>query len=205
VDQKQGTFIAIEGIDGAGTTTQAALLAAKVKESGRTVFSTSEPTDSPVGRLLRQVLAGVYTMSAETIAHLFAADRHEHLFAQHGIMARRARGEVVICDRYKYSSLAYQSVSADPELVRLLNDRFPDPDILLYVDLPPDEGDKRLADRSSREIYEKLEFQRLVSENYQRELLRASDLTGVIVVDGTLTQQIIAGKLYDSLKEASIL
>jgi len=198
-------FIVIEGIDGAGTTTQSSLLLDRLQSEGHTVWLTSEPTEGPVGRLLREVLSGRYSVAPETTAHLFAADRHEHLFGDGGISEKLRSGTTVLCDRYKYSSLAYQGVSADPDLVRMLNDRFPPPDALVYVDLPPDVGDERLAGRSSREIYERLDIQNQVYDKYHKEIERARLDTTVIRVDGTLDPETLLAKIYGALVDQSIL
>ena len=72
-------FIAIEGIDGAGTTTQARMLAEWLRSRGRKVILTSEPSDTPAGRLIRDVLARKEKPDEVTLALLFAADRREHL------------------------------------------------------------------------------------------------------------------------------
>jgi dTMP kinase len=202
---ERAPFIVIEGIDGAGTTTQSSLLFERLRSEGRPVWLTSEPTDGPVGRLLREVLSGRQSVTPETTAHLFAADRHEHLFGAGGIVERLDSGTVVLCDRYKYSSLAYQGVSADPDLVRKLNNGFPAPDAIIYVDLPPAVGDKRLAGRSSREIYERLDIQNRVYEQYNTEIERARLETAVIRVDGTLDPEILLSKIHGALVEQSIL
>ena len=204
-EKKSAPFIVIEGIDGAGTTTQSSLLCRRLSDEGRSIWQTSEPTSGPIGALLRRVLAGAVTVTPETTAHLFAADRHEHLFGDGGMVSQCRTGTVVVCDRYKYSSLAYQSVVADPSLVRTLNDVFPAPDILIYVDLPPDAGEARLATRQSREIYEQIEFQKRVYEQYHIEMERATTETTVVTVDGTLNADTLAAKIFGALQDQSIL
>src|SRR5713101_5144548 len=98
----KGRFIVLEGIDGAGTTTQAQLLSAELRRDGHLVLTTREPSDGPVGTLIRQALTGRLSLperagplSDETLALLFAADRLDHLQAQ--ILPALQRGEVVIC------------------------------------------------------------------------------------------------------------
>src|SRR4051794_39709628 len=108
-----GRFIVIEGLDGAGTTTQTERLATRLREEGHRVLTTREPSDGPVGMLLRQALTGRLTLPGahapladETLALLFAADRTDHLASR--VEPALGRGEVVLCDRYVLSSLAYQ-------------------------------------------------------------------------------------------------
>src|SRR5262245_11899957 len=113
-------FIVIEGIDGAGTTTQTARLADALRARNVRVHATREPSDGPVGMLLRQILTGrivtpgeVSSLRSAKLALLFAADRLDHLEAE--ILPRLSAGECVVSDRYDHSTVAYQSVSGkDP-------------------------------------------------------------------------------------------
>jgi len=198
-------FIVFEGIDGAGTTTQARALARRLQAAGPAVWSTSEPTERPVGRLVRRVLAGEISVSPETVAHLFAADRSDHLSSQRGICARLEAGEIVVCDRYKYSSLAYQGIDVDPGLVGLLNARFPDPGLVFFLDLPADVGDRRLAHRARREIYENVAFQEKVRERYRTVLAEAGGSSRVVTLDGSLPPSAIAEKIWETIVDSSIL
>src|SRR5258705_309057 len=99
-------FIVLEGLDGAGTTTQTERLAAALRARGQTVLATAEPTDGPVGRLLRRFLSGELEIEETAQALLFAADRLHHL--QNQIEPTLAGGAIVISDRYYLSNLAYQ-------------------------------------------------------------------------------------------------
>jgi len=98
------------------------------------------------------------SFTAETMARLFAADRGEHLSGPGGIRAALERGELAVSDRYFFSSLAYQSVECDPDLVRELNRRFPLPEYLIFLDVPPEIGEGRVSRRGEREIYERTGF-----------------------------------------------
>ncbi|TFH05349.1 MAG: dTMP kinase [Spirochaetales bacterium] len=197
-------LIVLEGIDGAGTTTQARLLTQRLKQNSRTVWATSEPTGSPIGRLIREILRSDLEADPETIAHLFAADRSHHLRGSDGIIAHLSAGDIVVCDRYKYSSLAYQSVDMPMEVITALNARFPDPGLLFFVDLPVETGAQRLSRRSSLEIFEYDEFQHKVRSNYLRVLDKASTTTRLHVLDGTQTVEAIAEKIWNYVKDSSI-
>ena len=111
---ERGRFVVIEGIDGAGTTTQTSRLAVRLRSHGRAVRTTREPSDGPVGVLIRQVLSGRIVAPGgrapgwSTMALLFAADRMDHVETE--IEPFVASGGVIISDRYDASSLAYQSV-----------------------------------------------------------------------------------------------
>ena len=198
-------FLVVEGIDGAGTTTQCHRLAARLRAEGRSVWLTSEPTIGPIGRIIRRVLSGEIVVSPQTIAHLFAADRSDHLSSPGGIIDHLERGEYVVCDRYKYSSFAYQGVHADIELVEELNHRFDDPEVVIFIDLPVSVGEARVATRASREIYERTEFQEQVRSRYLDVLGKASETVRIVMLDGTGTEAAIAEKVWATLEKASIL
>ncbi len=161
-------FVVFEGIDGTGTTTQLRLLEARLSRAGRAVWTTAEPTDSPIGSLIRRVLKGEIRVHPDTVARLFAADRGEHLFGKDGIVERTARGELVVCDRYLFSSLAYQGVSCGDGLPRALNADFPLPELVFHFRIDPSSSFERVKARGDLDIYERLEFQHRVSEAYGR-------------------------------------
>ena len=108
-----GRFFVIEGLDGAGTTTQVHLLHRRLRAC-RTVHLTREPSDGPAGLQIRLVLENRVKVDPAVLAALFAADRMDHLYHEEGgILARLARGSDVITDRYYLSSLAYQGMNQD--------------------------------------------------------------------------------------------
>src|ERR1017187_1840709 len=110
----KGRFVVLEGIDGAGTTTHVARLAERLRASRVPVRATREPSDGPIGTLVRQVLTGRIVVPGgrapawATMALLFAADRMDHVETE--IEPFVASGGTMISDRYDASSLAYQSV-----------------------------------------------------------------------------------------------
>jgi dTMP kinase len=165
-------FIVLEGGDGAGTTTQLRLLGEALERSGIPRWITSEPTGNPEGLLIRRILSGELTRDPGTLARLFAADRNEHLRGEGGILERLGRGEVVLCDRYVFSSLAYQGIACGPELPARLNSDFPLPELLLFFDLAPEQSLGRLRGRERLDIFERLPFQERVRSAYRTELAR---------------------------------
>ena len=168
-------FVVFEGLDGAGTTTQLRILETKLAERGLPRWLTFEPTDLPTGRLVRQVLRGEVEARPETLARLFSADRHEHLYGPEGILERLGRGELVISDRYIFSSLAYQGVACGRELPALLNGSFPLPELLIFFDLPTSVSMARVESRSQREIFETTPIQERVKAAYEEILANYSD------------------------------
>lgn len=184
-------FWVLEGLDGAGTTTQLKNLEAYMMNKGLPVFRTAEPTIYETGKFIRRVLSGEVKVPQSTVAYLFAADRDNHLNnPEYGIKAHLAKGETVISDRYFFSSFAYQSIGFDPDAVMMLNSRFPYPELVLYVDTPVEDCISRIDSRGTdKEIYEKLDYQRLVHENYESFFKRLPEGCRLIRVDGTLTRE----------------
>ncbi|HRZ64359.1 MAG TPA: dTMP kinase [Spirochaetia bacterium] len=165
-------FIVLEGVDGAGTTTQLKALGAALSAAGEPHWISAEPTGRPEGALIRRILGGELEAAPATVAYLFAADRCEHLYGSGGIVERLGRGEAVVCDRYILSSLAYQGATCGIELPLYLNDRFPLPSLLIYFDVDPRQSMSRIDGRERREIYELLPFQERVRAAYEEALAR---------------------------------
>jgi dTMP kinase len=163
-------FIVLEGLDGAGTTTQMRLLCERLAREGRAHIGTFEPTDGPVGRLIRSILSRRVKALPFTVALLFAADRHQHLAGPDGIVERTGRGELVVSDRYLFSSLAYQSIECGFERVLGLNDGFPLPELLVFLDTPVAVSQARIDRRTRRELYDGAGFQARVREGYLRAI-----------------------------------
>ncbi len=161
-------FIVLEGLDGSGTTTQSTLLHHKFERNSFHSFLTCEPTDSFIGKTVRRVLQKKEVVAPGTLAKLFVADRHNHVYHQEdGIIAHLDNGSFVISDRYLFSSLAYQSIDWDFDSVWDLNSPFPLPEHLVFLDISPEEGQRRVLDRNTpMEIYENKDFQDEIRSNY---------------------------------------
>ncbi len=165
-------FIVIEGLDGAGTTTQTRLLAQALTDSGRAVITTREPSDGPLGTMLRQALGGRLRLPSgeaiapETIALWFAADRTDHLAAV--VNPALERGTIVISDRYVQSSIAYQSVDCDAQWVLAINAMARPADLTIFIDVPVDECERRIVARGQpRDSFETRAFLDRVHRGYQ--------------------------------------
>ena len=167
-----GKFIVFEGIDGSGKSSQIRMLAEKLRADGRKVYITAEPTESTSGGMLRDALSGVVRRTATEMAALFTLDRVNHnVNPVNGIKKMLNDGFDVICDRYYYSSLAYQGSATDFEWVRSMNVCCPDilrPDVCIFLDVSPDVGLERIGkgDRGFTEIYEKRETLMAVRKKY---------------------------------------
>ena len=169
-----GRFVVIEGLDGAGSTTQVALTVARARALGMEVVSTREPTEGPVGRVIRQTLRGEEGAPvAATLPWMFAADRADHLARI--VEPALGRGTVVISDRYYHSSLAYQSLTLPLDEVYSFNRRFRIPDLTIFLDVSVDVAMDRIEKRGQAlEIFEQRSHLEKVAWAYERvlELLR---------------------------------
>lgn len=207
-ENKRGRFIVIEGIDGAGKTTQIELLAEKLRAEGRTVHITAEPTASVSGGLLRDALGGISNRTACEMAALFVLDRIFHNVNPNGINAMLERGIDVICDRYYYSSLAYQGSQTDFEWVKNMNLGCPEiriPDICIFLDLAPEESLKRISKgRTTTELYEKLDTLESVRKRFFDvfELLRERDNIKIIDTTGDSIEA-VAQKISEAVESFS--
>jgi dTMP kinase len=195
-------LLVLEGLDGAGTTTQTARLAESLRAEGRAVHVTREPSDGPVGHLLRSLLAGAHApVDATTMALLFAADRADHLARE--IEPELARGAIVISDRYYHSSLAYQGAGEDRAWIDVLNRRARRPDLTLFLEIEPTLGEarRRSAGRAD-ELYDRLETQERVAANY-REVIAARRARGetIAVLDGGQPVEAVAARVLARARE----
>jgi dTMP kinase len=159
-------IIAIEGPDGVGKTTQCELLSSKLAEIYGTSRSIRFPcSSSATGRVIRQVLSSEASMSKDALQLLFAANRCEK---RNDILSASEEGTPVILDRYSHSGIAYGVANGlDMEWCRALEETVPQPDIVVYIDVPEDEAERRIAARGEREIYDTREFQARVREAYR--------------------------------------
>jgi dTMP kinase len=175
---ERGKFVVLEGLDGAGTTTQTARLADALRARRVPVRATREPSDGPIGTMIRQVLAGRIILPTgrapgwATMALLFAADRMDHVEAE--IEPFLVSGGFVLSDRYDASSLAYQSVvsgrgGSDPvEWIRTLNRHALRPDLTIALDVSADVAAARREARGEPiQLYEQNEVQRALAVFYR--------------------------------------
>jgi len=184
-----GRFLVFEGIDGSGKSTQIKRLHDRLSKKKLPVVSTFEPTDGPVGSLIRKMLAGSVETDQLTIASLFAADRTDHLKnRENGVKAMVDQGRLVLCDRYYFSSYAYHAQYMDMEWViraNALNAGILRPDATLFIDVDPDICLERIkANRDSLEMYEKIDILKKVRDNYFLAFEKLKYQEKVIIIDG---------------------
>lgn len=149
-----GVLVAIEGIDGAGKTTQSERLARALTDEGFAVVRTKEPTDGPWGRKLR-ASATTGRLSPDDELAAFLADRSEHVAAL--IQPALDAGKVVIVDRYYFSSVAYQGARGiDPaEILRRNEAIAPPPDLLVILEIDAAAGVARVNARGEGNLFER--------------------------------------------------
>ena len=179
----------IEGLDGAGTTTQVRRLVEHLGGSGKQAHGTREPSDGPVGRLIREMLVGEHAIAGEKLSQgtfglLFAADRLDHM--QREVEPKLRAGVIVISDRWYHSSLAYQGTGADRDWIAMLNARARKPDLTIFLQVRPEvAAQRRAAARRKEELFEDLRMQQEVDAGYRAtiEELRAQG-ERIEIVDG---------------------
>ncbi len=193
---KDPKFIVFEGIDGAGKTTQINLLRTELEKRGLSCAVTAEPTELPSGKAIRRALAKEVDKTPFEMAEMFAFDRELHnTDDQTGINKMLADGTTVICDRYYYSSLAYQGTVLGYDTVAALNLDNPNirrPDICIFLDLTPEKSLQRIGNRGEKtEIYENFEYLTRTRKTFFEifdKLRQRGELISIIDADGDVEE-----------------
>ena len=199
-------FIVFEGIDSSGKTTQAELLKKYFLTTKEQAVISPEPSSGIIGNLIRQALKKRIVFNKDPnlfdqqMAYLFAADRHDHLYNDvDGVFKLIQDNYHVISTRYYFSSLAYNCEDIEQyNFIKKLNDRFPNPDLTIYLDIPIEVSLSRLQERSLQEIYETKTKLTKVREQYQQ--IFAEYDGNALTIDGTQEQQQIHRQIVNSLQ-----
>lgn len=202
----RGNFIAFEGIDGSGKSTQVQLLNTRLKQEGICCYTTMEPTDSPIGSLIHQILTGRIRTDNRAIAGLFVADRLDHLLNEvNGILAKIDEGITVITDRYYFSSYAYHSVDMPMEWVIKANEQSSlllRPTVTVFIDVEPEVAVERIAkNRFHRELFEKKSRLVKVRENYMKAFELLEHEEKVVIIDGNQSQEKISDRIWEEVRK----
>ena len=175
-----GLFIAFEGLDGSGSSTQVDLLTDRLKDIGLFVCATKEPTNNLIGGLIRAALTKSWKPSSECFQLLCTADRTHHL--QREILPLLEKGSVVISDRYLFSTIAFGSLDLDKNWLFDINKNFILPDATFFIRVLPKICIKRIAkDRDQLELFEEEQKLKKVLKTYDD--LAKNDL-GIITING---------------------
>ena len=204
--EEKGKFIALEGIDGSGKSTQIQYLSEKLKEQKISYYTTMEPTDSPIGSLIHQIMTGRIKTDNKVIAALFVADRLDHLLNDvNGIVSKIQEGISVITDRYYFSSYAYHSIDMPMEWVIQANEqceRILKPTATVFIDVDPDTAIERISrNRFHQEIFEKKSRLVKVREKYLEAFDRLRDSENIIFIDGNQSPEEIAQEIWGKVEQ----
>ena len=201
-----GKFIVFEGIDGSGKSTQMKLLEKRLEEKGIKTRLTLEPTYGLVGGILHDILSGKIKADPKVTAALFVADRLDHLTnSGDGVLKSLENGETVICDRYYFSSYAYQSTEVPAEWVVEANKLCAatlKPDVTIFIDITPQTAMNRiLSNRDTVEIYETEEKLTKVRDAYFAAFEKTKDCEAVKIINGERTVEEIADDIEKYVRE----
>ena len=204
--ENKGTFIVFEGIDGSGKSTQIQRLAKKLKSEEYDVYQTFEPSDGPVGTLVRDMLKGKVEIDQRTIASLFAADRTDHLVnKRNGIANKVENGQTVLCDRYYFSSYAYHSQYVDMDWViqsNVINAEILKPDLNIFIDVDPEACFKRIEKRQNEfELYEKIDVIKKVRELYFKAFDKLDKSEHVVIIDGNADEDMVEKRIFKEVSK----
>jgi dTMP kinase len=194
---KKNLFIAFEGIDGSGKSTQVKMLSEYLSSKGHKVYTTFEPTDSPIGLMIRNIFSHKMEADHRTIAGLFVADRLDHLLSNsNGILNKLEEGYTVITDRYYFSSYAYHGTHMSMDWVIEANSLSAEllrPDLNIYIDISPEVSMHRIQKgRDSIDLYETLDNLRMVREKYFEAFEKQKFCEQIYITDGNRTTEEIA-------------
>lgn len=199
-------FFALEGLDGSGKTTQLQLLAQHIqtKRPNLPIHTTLEPTASPMGSYLRDILSKKREGDPPLVSTLFASDRLHHiLHPEQGLLSHLQQGSLVLCDRYYFSSYAYNSVDQPLDSIIEQNKQnalLLSPTATLFIDVPPELTMERVQkSRSETQLYETLQYQQKVYQNYQDAFLRLQDKETVLRIDGNQPQEDVTLALWEAI------
>lgn len=201
-------FITFEGGEGSGKSTVMKDVAARLTKEGYKLVLTREPGGTPIAEEIRNVILDKDNtkMDPRTEALLYAASRRQHLVEK--IWPALERGEIVLCDRYLDSSLAYQGgargLGVDKVLsINMFATEGEYPDLTLLFDLEPEEGLKRIEKNKGREVnrldLEKLEFHKKVRDNFHALAKKYS--TRYVVIDASKPLNEVENEVYKIIKE----
>ena len=181
----KGVFVAFDGPNGAGKTTLIKLVEERLKELGMDTLVTNEPTDTNLGRFVREFSE---THNGVSLACLVMCDRYEHL--NNLIIPALNKGKLVICDRYVLSSLIFQAMDGvDTGLIMSICSEMPKPDLQIAVYADEDTLKKRLSNRVCLTRFEK-ENQSKNELYFTQEGIKLFEIAGIPVLDINNTEQL---------------
>lgn len=193
-----GKFIVIEGLDGSGSSTQIFRVADFLKENGKKIHITKEPTNNLIGGLIRGQLSGDWKSSPECLQLLFAADRAHHLEKE--IIPLLKKGITVVSDRYFFSTVAFGSAEIkDRKWLININDRFIFPDLTILIKVSPEICVKRM--RESRFKVELFEERKKLEKTWRGYEKLAKEFDNIKIIDGEKSIQEISYEILNLIEK----
>ncbi len=197
-EKRKALFIVVEGIDGCGKDTQLNLLEKHLIDKGYKVHMTNEPTNGKMGRLVRNYgLSCEHKFTDLERQLMFSIDRGHHVTDE--IEPALKEGKMVLSGRYSLTTLAYgYAAGLNMEILESANERYRNPDLVIYIDLDADTAMKRINSRGGiKEVYERSEFLKKAEEGYKRILPKFN----TEIIDGHLSQEEVQKKIVAAVSK----
>lgn len=199
-DRSSSILIAVEGIDGAGKTTQVRMLREALERAGESPIVSKEPTNGPWGKIIKDS-ATTGRLSLEKELDAFLNDRTEHVNTL--VAPALDQGRIVILDRYFYSSIAYQGsrgASVD-EVKTLMESRFPIPEVVFVLDIDPAIGIHRIAHSRGEEPNH---FEDRKNLSKAREIFQQMSGKNIQHIDGSMSKTAVYASLIERFIEGAL-
>lgn len=200
----KGKLIVLEGLDGSGKTTQSRLIVQRLRKMGKKAEYTKEPTQGPIGVLIKQILWGEVKLSKRAMQYLYVADRADH---SELIEDYLKKGYYVIADRYFWSSVAYGSFDMEKiddyflvaQSILSYYHRFLLPDITFYLNIDPQKGFERVtATGKKKEWYKDPKKMKRIKKGY--DFLLKKFPREITVIDANKSLEEVTEKLLKHIK-----
>lgn len=201
MNNKNPFFIVFEGIDGSGKTTQIKKLYQKLIENKILVHLTSEPTNGFIGKVIRDIFLSNKKIDEHTFSALFLADRLDHILnPEYGILNSLNLNISVLCDRYYFSSYAYQSLYVDRDWLIKCNEKCKkllEPHLTIFFDVSIEESIKRIKKRNQNiDYYETYDNLKKIRNNYFIFFKTLRNKKRIIFINANLSKEQVFVNLW---------
>lgn len=198
----KGLFVALEGLDGSGSSTQVSLLVSKLNSSGLKAFPSKEPTNNIIGGIIRGVLTKDWTLPADGLQLLYAADRCHNL--KRCIIPEISKGNIIVSDRYAFSSIAFGSMDCQLEWLEGIYKHYPLPDITFFISVSPEVCIDRIRkSRSDFELFEEKSKLQKIFKTYKKLARRKEN--NIVEINGERPMTKIASEIYQIVRDRFLI
>ncbi len=188
---RNGAFIVFEGIDGSGKSTQMRRLADSLRKATYAVVETREPTEGPYGRKIRALYRDRTSVTPEEEIELFINDRRQHI--EEIIEPALSSGKIVLCDRYFFSTAAYQGAAGcDPEEILARHEFAPVPDLVIIIEIDPRLSISRITEQRGDTLND---FEQLESLKKVDSIFKQMNLPYIERIDGSTSEDEVHQKV----------